>query len=440
MFKIIISNLWRRRRQNIWLFLELIIVTILTWVIADPTIVGIYDLYSDPGYDTERTVTIETAYVPSNSTMFDRDAWTIDRLKQDYETSVMRLKSLPEVENASRVNDNLGADSGIQIPIAAEWQLKDSIFNWIPLLYEYKNTDFFKIYGIEAVEGYPSIDEILSKPLGENDYIITESFNNYLSGEQAGLKDKYFLRFSDGGDHIDTIRVNVAGVVKDFHLNSYMRTNIIAIGMLDFQNADLQLPPKIVVRLKAGVDADQFAADRLEDISDMLRIGNLYVKSVSSQNSLISKTEAIRGVKSSRMMNILVASLFLVNLILGVVGCMWLQTGKRIKEVGVLRSYGAVRSNITGMLIGESVVMATVAVALGCLIYLQYALKQGLSSGVINNSVVLQQPSWISDFSSHFLIISAAVYALIIICVVIGTYFPARHVSRIEPVDALRDE
>ena len=32
------------------------------------------------------------------------------------------------------------------------------------------------------------------------------------------------------------------------------------------------------------------------------------------------------------------------------------------------------------------------------------------------------------------------VYALIIICVVVGTFFPARHVSRIEPVDALRDE
>ncbi|MDE5555093.1 MAG: ABC transporter permease, partial [Muribaculaceae bacterium] len=351
---------------------------------------------------------------------------------------ITRLKNLPEVENATIVNTVLGGDRFNSLPLATE--NNDSIINWFPLIYLYKNSDFFNAYDIQGAEGYPSVAELMSKSFGENDIIITESMNRELWDGQPGLKGKYLLHFRDASDSVDTLRCNVVGVVKDFHVNSFMRTTMNVIYPLDFEDADLQLPPNIVVRLKEGVDADQFAADKLEELCDMLRVGNIYVKSVDSQDSFISKTEAIRGVTSYYNLNIFVAVLFLVNLILGVVGCVWLQTGKRVKEVGVLRSYGAVRGNITGMLIGESVVMATVAVIIGCFAYLQYALRDGLSNGVINNNNYLQQQSWVTNFGEHFAIISAIVYALIIICVIVGTYFPARHVSRIEPVDALRDE
>ena len=46
----------------------------------------------------------------------------------------------------------------------------------------------------------------------------------------------------------------------------------------------------------------------------------------------------------------------------------------------------------------------------------------------------------LSTFASHFAIISGIVYVLILLCTLIGSYLPARKVSRVEPVDALRDE
>ena len=48
--------------------------------------------------------------------------------------------------------------------------------------------------------------------------------------------------------------------------------------------------------------------------------------------------------------------------------------------------------------------------------------------------------NWVSNFWEHFGIVSLIVYALIIICVIIGTLLPALKLSRINPVDALRDE
>ena len=92
------------------------------------------------------------------------------------------------------------------------------------------------------------------------------------------------------------------------------------------------------------------------------------------------------------------------------------------------------------MLIGESVVLATTAFIIGDLLYLQYALKEGFDLGFVNNMSLNVIDNWVSNFWEHFGIVSLIVYALIIICVIIGTLLPALKLSRINPVDALRDE
>ena len=48
--------------------------------------------------------------------------------------------------------------------------------------------------------------------------------------------------------------------------------------------------------------------------------------------------------------------------------------------------------------------------------------------------------NWVTNFNEHFAIISAVVYVILMACVAIGVYLPARSVSRINPVDALRNK
>ena len=43
MLKLILKSLWARRRRNGWLLAELILVTVLTWYIADPVFVLSYN-------------------------------------------------------------------------------------------------------------------------------------------------------------------------------------------------------------------------------------------------------------------------------------------------------------------------------------------------------------------------------------------------------------
>ena len=71
MFRIIFNNLRNRRKQNGWLFAELIIVSILTWVIIDPTVIILHDITSDPGYDADRIINIRINNYEPGSKYFD---------------------------------------------------------------------------------------------------------------------------------------------------------------------------------------------------------------------------------------------------------------------------------------------------------------------------------------------------------------------------------
>src|SRR5699024_11644783 len=136
--------------------------------------------------------------------------------------------------------------------------------------------------------------------------------------------------------------------------------------------------------------------------------------------------------------NLAMAAFFLVNLCLGVIGTFWLQTRTRREEVGVMLSFGATRSDIVRLLMGEGTVLTVVASLTGFLLYLQYALKEGLAKG--QNWVESTESYWVSDFTSHYLLVSLVIFLILLVVVLVGIYIPARNISRIPPTEALRDE
>ena len=117
--------------------------------------------------------------------------------------------------------------------------------------------------------------------------------------------------------------------------------------------------------------------------------------------------------------NLLVAVFFLVNLCLGVVGTFWLQTRTRREEVGVMLSFGATPGRIVRLLLGEGAVLTTLGTLVGCFIYLQYAISEGLSRGV-SYYEGLPPEYWTDFFWAHFLIVSLFVYAILLVVVSTG--------------------
>ena len=65
MIKHLLTLIWNQRNGNIWIFLELLLVTAMLWVMADSLLVDTYTYRQSIGVDTQHDRCGYAAYVSS---------------------------------------------------------------------------------------------------------------------------------------------------------------------------------------------------------------------------------------------------------------------------------------------------------------------------------------------------------------------------------------
>lgn len=145
----------------------------------------------------------------------------------------------------------------------------------------------------------------------------------------------------------------VVGTIGAMKMYSEWRPVPVAfMPMLTIDTSYIPESAHILVRLKEGVSMERFLHDFRPWMVKEMRRGNLFARSVRSYEQIITESEASNSTPIYRR-NLAMASFFLVNLCLGVIGTFWLQTRTRREEVGVMLSFGATRSDIVRLLMGE---------------------------------------------------------------------------------------
>ncbi len=440
MIKLLFKNLWNRRGKHAWLFIELIVVTALAWEFMDAPVVSIADSRIPMGYDVDRLVHIAVGTLPESHTDFRAEETDSLRQIEALYSFLAKARSLDGVERATvnARNSYLNTNSKINTGFRSS-NLQDSLYKRVTELDFWPGMEFFETYGIESCPGSDDV-AVLSDivPVGDSDshrrspLILTKDYAE-LFGTEYSRPGMDLLSIWQA----DTTRYTVAGVVGNVRHSSTRRTNCMVFSPRHVTPED---EFDCVLRLRAGIDADEFVRDLVATSVRELRTGNYYAQSVETYSDLIHNIEYEEGDIAIRQKGVILTVFFMLSLILGVTGSFYLQTRRRIPEIGIHRSFGAGKGKIIAMIMGEGVILASTAFIIGEIIYFNYALQFGLAyantyfdeEGAIRN--------WISDFSTHFTVISAIVYVIIIACVCVGTWLPARYASRINPVDALRDE
>ena len=294
------------------------------------------------------------------------------------------------------------------------------------------HTRFFETYGFRPGRGMTP-EQLSDYNYTQNDIVLTENAVERL----FHTKDVHGKRcwYRQGSD---TTYLAVTGAVGTFKTYSEWRPVAVQfIPLLSIDMEDTAEDARILLRLKEGVSMQRFLHEFKPWMVKELRAGNLFARSVQSYDKLIEDGEA-GGATAIYRRNLAMAAFFLINLCLGVIGTFWLQTRTRREEVGVILSFGGTPGYIVRLLMGEGVVLTFIAVLTGCLLYLQYALKEGLEKG--SGWIDSTETYWVTDFAQHFLIVSFIVFFIMLAVVLIGIYIPARKISRIPPTEALRDE
>lgn len=431
MWKLILKNLWSRRRRNGWLLAELILVAILSWYIFDPVMVVTYERHLPLGYDADRLCMVSVGMLPQEAPGYEPQAADSASLMQTYLNLVDRARQHPDVEQATPVLSFVypGAMGNGTSSFIAEG---DSVAHTALFIEFLPHTHFFETYGFQSGKGSMSAAQLSDLDNGDY-YIMTEDllegmFRTHIYRNQRCWKV----------NGTDTCYTAVKGTVKSCKYLSDKRP--VPIVFMPLQNPDIRSSldnMRIVVRLKEGVRMEHFLHDFRSWMLRQLRIENLYARELQSYDEINAAREFSDSTVLYRR-SLSIALFFLVNLCLGVIGTFWMQTRTRREEVGVMLSYGATPHRIRLLLLGEGTALTTLATFIGCFIYLQYAFSEGLNTG--SSLMEAVTPSWVDNFGLHFFLVSLMVYVILLLVVWIGIYIPARRISSISPTEALRDE
>ena len=445
----ILNNLWSQRTNNVWLFLELIVVCFVAWTQLDPIIVRLYYRSLPSGIDGERMV-VANILSTQPYEMAD-DSMTQEEMNNQYmkreaqyvdEANVIKrqLLAIDGVEQASIADPAMGlyartdmfGGSGYASMLRYAWQ-NDTVLAY-DICYS-KDEHFFETYGIQPIAGCKTSKELSDIGRG---WIVSQSLAEHFFGsvDAAMNKELKAASFVD----IDWGQPIVA-VVKDVHV-SEKDYNTWAIYSNNGTIRDGLSQNLVVLRLKPGVNPRRFAEE--QNLNPWNYASDHYaVASFTAYDDIGSARNQFAAPTLSYDFNLQIATalFFLVNLCLGVIGTFWMQTKRRTEESGIMRAFGATKRRVMLMFLAEGWVMATVSMFIACVLYLNYV-KMGFGELCISPHQPGTQPdpTWVADKPLHFLIISAFVYIIILCTVLIGTAIPAVKIVRARITEALREE
>jgi putative ABC transport system permease protein len=119
----------------------------------------------------------------------------------------------------------------------------------------------------------------------------------------------------------------------------------------------------------------------------------------------------------------LVAVFLAIMVALGLTGVLWLAVTRRTREIGLRRAKGATRGDIRRQILGEILVLTTLAILPGLLLALQLPLVGAL-------------PVPAAVFAVSLALSVLGIYLLAVLC----GWYPARLAVQVEPTEALRYE
>lgn len=436
--KMIFKDILAQRRRNLWLLIEMVIITVITWIVLDPVMALLTVEHMPQGYEPDRLVYMEIARLKETSPRYSEAYADSAGLADAYEVMTDHIKNLDGVEMLTRsvLGGNSYASTGIQhVNEAGDTVMLMYGFNRV-----ITDDNYFETFGIETVGNSPSAEELSRHVMQSNETVITEDLAVKLFGKADG---NYAGKRIKAAGHEEDEGTLVVGVVKTVRPWKYKASGdeSWAWGRTSFADQIKSWPKcELTVRLKEGYSPARWVRDNRDEMLRSFKFGNLYVRTVTTYAQMNARERTAIKADSEKRMKYALLAFFLINLALGVAGTYYLQTRSRSHDAGLMKAYGATRRKVFGMLVGEAMTVTVAGWIVGSLAYLHYALKEGLSGGLEESISNFPAGCWITDFWTHFGIVSAAVLAVLLVIVFIGVSMPARRIARVCPVDALRDE
>ncbi|CAN5403568.1 FtsX-like permease family protein [soil metagenome] len=396
MFKHLFKMIWNKKKQNFLLISEMLISFMVIFAVSTLT-VYYYNNYNKPrGFDYEKVWVINyNNAVKTNNT---------DSLVMFYENIRKNIQSMPQVQAVSFSSEN--------IPFAFNT-------NQTGIDYKKKHVNGVNQYLVE--DGYKevlNVKVLQGRWFNKQDVVST----NIPVVINESLKEELFANTNPIGKILGNDmnkpkeQRKVIGVVEDMKIAGDYKP----AGPGVYERVDtgaFHWIGSILIKVTPDADAT-FESKLYKSIAGSMKNANVEIE------HLTDKRKKINSVTLAPTILLLVVACFLIiNVALGLFGVLWYNINKRRAEIGLRRAVGATGRSVSGQLVNESMILATLSLIIGSFFAIQFPLLN-----------VFGMPA--SIYLVALLISIMFIYGLVLVC----SLYPAKQAAAIYPAVALHED
>ena len=421
----IFKQMWFHRRQNSWIFLEMIIISFFLWKAVDPiyTLASINNL--DKGYNPDRAFIIDLRTTGDDKV----------EVMESFNRIMDALRLDPMVDKVAIVNRGINNGSSMSTMMRCKSDKTDS---WVMLgwgrVHQNHAQDYLDIMEYRDMDtGYPPVID-RSIPISDICFITKMAAAKLFPDGSNPVGQKLYVS--------EKIRPIIAGVLDDV-MTSFGTYNPFALHFPFSDNYNVFEAYEIIVKTKAGVDAERFKNTFMENKVPQLTDENIIVIGVESQEQVYSNARASMGVDGQVRLQYMLSFFFIACAFLGIAGTIWMKCNSRRSEIGLYRAMGSTKKGILGMFCTESATLVTVAylIALVPLVIIVLGNNHFMfTTEHFDTTIDNTSPYLYKRFLPHFGIVSLITYAILMGTAFIGTYITVHKYSNLQPSEALREE
>lgn len=394
LFKLI----WNKKKQNALLIIEMLISFIVMFAVFT-LVIFCYTNYKEPmGFDYKNVWAISFSN-PPHLTSNDSVVMFQDNLRKE----ILAMGPVKEVSFTSA-----------NVPFSMSQMTTEVGYG--ERMHERTNTyqvqDTYKdLLKFPVKEGRWFNNSDISSKL--TPVVINEKLKLQLFGRESAVGKTLKEEDYETRKKVDKFRViGVCGNLKD--KGDYQAVENSVYMRIDSSWA--KWTGNMLLRVEPGTDAS-FESKLFKKVSSAVgtsvEIEHLE-KKLPLKNKLMLVPIIIAGI---------VASFLIINVALGLFGVLWYNINKRRAEIGLRRAVGATGKSVSRQLIGEALVLSTLALILGNFFAIQFPLLN-----------VFDLPADV--YVTGIIMAIVAVYALVIVC----SLYPGKQAAAIYPAVALHED
>ena len=323
MYKMILKQLWNERKGNLFIWLEMLVVSIFLWYAADALFV-MYRLYSQPlGFNIEHTYHVSFGVIPEESPDYDTTSVHSERGGGDYLTLMDRIRRNPSVES-------ICFTTGVHFHYRGSNQYatfrKDSLIR--NGFVRFVSPTYFEVFGVKTAEG-GSPSELVDA-LRDNQVVVTGRVaDDFFGNPAAAVRQEIYI--TDQGSR-DSVAYRIGGVCEkqrycEFTGYDYAYYKLVDENKVAEEGDWVGEGLNTFIRVKPGADGAAFATNFRKEMEQQLRVGNIYLKDVFPMSHY--RDQFLERWLDQVRLYVAGIAFFLLNVLLGVVGTFWYRTQQR---------------------------------------------------------------------------------------------------------------